>query len=69
MIYVKLKFEKNYMKNNYSLDEILNAINDLHKIKKEKKIDQVKENKNMSQNLDIPKNTLKLIEEAEKSKN
>ena len=57
------------MKNNYSLDEILNAINDLHKIKKEKKIDQVKENKNMSQNLDIPKNTLKLIEEAEKSKN
>ena len=50
------------MKNNYSLDEILNAINDLHKIKKEKKIDQVKENKNMSQNLDIPKNTLKLIE-------
>lgn len=57
------------MKNNYSLDEILNAISDLHKIKKEKKIDQVKENKNMSQNLDIPKNTLQLIEEAEKSKN
>ena len=57
------------MKNNYSLDEILDAISDLHKIKKVKKIDLVKENKNTSQNLEIPKNTLKLIEEAEKSKN
>ncbi len=56
------------MENNYSVEEILNAIDDLQKIKKEKKIISVK---NTSRNdiSSIPKNTLKLIEEAEKNKN
>ncbi len=55
------------MESNYSVEEILSAIDDLQKIKKEKKIISVK---NAPKNDDsiIPKNTLKLIEEAEKNK-
>ena len=55
------------MENNYSVEEILNAIDDLQKIKKEKKIISVK-NTSKTDNSIIPKNTLKLIEEAEKNK-
>ena len=56
------------MENNYSIEEILNAIDDLQKIKKEKKIISVK-NTTKTNNSIIPKDTLKLIEEAEKSNN
>ena len=53
---------------NYSIDEILNAINEINNPNK-KKILKV-EKKNVSlKNLEIPKSTLKIIEEAEKSKN
>ncbi len=56
------------MENNYSVEEILSAIDDLQKIKKEKKITSV-ENTPKTENSIIPKDTLKLIEEAEKNKN
>tara|TARA_B100001559_G_scaffold184499_1_gene154452 strand:- start:129 stop:299 length:171 start_codon:yes stop_codon:yes gene_type:complete len=55
------------MKNNYSVEEILSAIDDLQKIKKEKKMISVK-NTSKTDNSIIPKDTLKLIEEAEKNK-
>ena len=55
------------MKEHYSINEILNAINDLQKIKKEKIFDKIKVVKPVSvKKSDIPTNTLKLIEEAEK---
>ena len=55
------------MENNYSVEEILNAIDDLQKIKKEKKIISAKNTTNTDSSI-IPKDTLKLIEEAEKNK-
>ncbi len=57
------------MEDNYSIDEILLAVDDLQKLKKDKtnKIPNVSYSKSV--NSDIPNNTLKLIEEAEKSKN
>ena len=55
------------MENNYSVEEILSAIDDLQKIKKEKKIISVKNNPETDSSI-IPKVTLKLIEEAEKYK-
>ncbi len=55
------------MENNYSVDEILSAIDDLQKIKREKKIISIK-NSSKTDNSIIPKDTLKLIEEAEKNK-
>ena len=55
------------MENNYSVEEILSAIDDLQKIKKEKKIISVK-NTPKTNISSIPKDTLKLIEEAEKNK-
>ena len=55
------------MENNYSVEEILSAIDDLQKIKKEKKIVSVK-NTPKTDSSSIPKDTLKLIEEAEKNK-
>ncbi len=53
---------------NYSIDEILSAVDDLSKLKKDKndKSSNILDAK--YDNLNIPKNTLKLIEEAEKSK-
>ena len=56
------------MKNNYSVEEILNAVDELQKIKKKEKIISDKKSSKID-NLSIPKNTLKLIEEAEKYKN
>ena len=54
------------MKESYSIDEILNAINDLQNLKKEKKFNLVTTNKNkIIIKSDIPSNTLQLIEEAE----
>ena len=55
------------MDEKYSINEILNAINDLQNIKKEKIFDKIKVVKPVSvKKSDIPSNTLKLIEEAEK---
>jgi|TARA_B100001939_G_scaffold131526_1_gene114210 hypothetical protein len=55
-------------KNNYSVEEILSAINEINDNKnKVSKINEIKSN--YSFNSEIPKNTLKLIEEAEKNNN
>ena len=55
------------MKEQYSIDEILSAIDDLQNLKKGKKIDTTLINKSISKKKsDIPSNTLRLIEEAEK---
>ena len=55
------------MDEKYSINEILNAINDLQDIKKDKIFDKIKVIKPVSvKKSDIPTNTLKLIEEAEK---
>ena len=55
------------MDEKYSINEILNAINDLQDIKKEKIFDKIKVVKPVSvKKSDIPTNTLKLFEEAEK---
>tara|TARA_B100001175_G_scaffold250632_1_gene217829 strand:- start:957 stop:1136 length:180 start_codon:yes stop_codon:yes gene_type:complete len=50
------------MEEKYSINEILIAINDLQDIKKEKIVDKTV----LVKRSDIPSNTLKLIEEAEK---
>ena len=54
---------------NYSIEEILSAVEDLQKIKKIKseKINNAPQNKKSLS--EIPLSTLKLIEEAEKSDN
>ena len=57
------------MEDNYSIDEILSAVNDLQKISKDKNKKISKEPSIKFDNSNIPKNTLRLIEEAEKSKN
>ena len=57
------------MEDNYSIDEILSAVNDLQDLKKNKsnKLSNIPNLK--SDNSNIPSNTLKLIEEAENSNN
>ena len=57
------------MEDNFSIDEILSAVDDLQNLKsnKTKKVSSVSNTK--TNNSDIPKNTLRLIEEAEKSNN
>ena len=56
------------MKEQYSVDEILNAVDELQNLKKEKKIDKIVINKPIpKKKSDIPSDTLKLIEEAEKT--
>ena len=55
------------MKERYSIEEILNAVNDLSNLKKDKFIDTLLTNKDITTKSDIPSNTLKLIEEAEKN--
>ena len=57
------------MKNNYSIEEILSAVDDLQKIKKQKNLLNLNEKNKPIEKTGIPKNTLKLIEEAEKSNN
>ena len=57
------------MKDNYSIDEILSAVKDLQKISKDKNKKILKEPSTQFDNSNIPVNTLRLIEEAEKSKN
>ena len=56
------------MNDNYSIDEILSAVNDLQNINKDKNKKISKEPLIKSDSSNIPKNTLRLIEEAEKSK-
>ncbi len=56
------------MKDNFSIDEILSAVRDLQNFKKEKSNKFSKDSLSKYDNSDIPKNTLRLIEEAEKSK-
>ncbi len=54
------------MKESYSINEILNAMNDLQNLKKEKRFNILsKNNKNIMTKSDIPSSTLQLIEEAE----
>ena len=57
------------MEENYSIDEILSAVDDLQNLKrnKTKKVSSVSNAK--TDDSGIPKNTLRLIEEAEKSNN
>ena len=57
------------MEDNYSIDEILLAVNDLQNINNNKNKKISKEPSNKPETSNIPKNTLRLIEEAEKSKN
>ena len=54
------------MEKKYSIDEILNAVNDLQYIEKSKKNISLKTNQLIQNKSDIPIKTLKLIEEAEK---
>ena len=57
------------MEENYSIDDILSAVDDLQNFKrnKTKKVSSVSNAK--TDDSGIPKNTLRLIEEAEKSNN
>mgnify|MGYP006102887163 FL=1 len=56
------------MEESYSIDEILIAVNDFQNNKKEKKITIQSNTTNIKIKSDIPKDTLRLIEEAEKRK-
>ena len=57
------------MENNYSIDEILLAVDEIQKSKKIKKIEVVEREFIKQDNSEIPRSTLSLIEEAEKIKN
>ena len=57
------------MEENYSIDEILSAVDDLRNLKRNKTKKVSNDSKAKTDNTDIPKNTLQLIEEAEKSNN
>ena len=55
----------------YSINDILNAVDDLNKIKKNKENSSIKPEKNNSikDRTNIPVHTLKLIQDAENFKN
>tara|TARA_B100000575_G_C23056854_1_gene608421 strand:- start:567 stop:740 length:174 start_codon:yes stop_codon:yes gene_type:complete len=57
------------MENQYSIEEILSAVEDLQKMKKVKNDKNIKQPQAIINESEIPKNTLKLIEEAEKYNN
>ena len=57
------------MENSYSIDEILSAVDDLQNLKRNKTKKVSNDSNAKTDNSDIPKTTLKLIEEAEKSNN
>ena len=57
------------MKTNYSIEEILIAVDEIHNTKEKKIKEQSLNQSKKIENIDIPKNTLRLIEEAEKFKN
>jgi hypothetical protein len=53
------------MEENFSIDEILSAVDEIQKKKKKEKIENIR-NDSVKKNFSaVPKNTLKLIEEAE----
>ena len=55
------------MKENYSINEILNAVDELQNLTKKKNPDLTPIRKNVKIKSDIPSNTLQLIEDAEKT--
>jgi hypothetical protein len=57
------------MKYNYSIDEILSAVDEIQSKKKERKNEAIKHTPFQKDYSAVPKNTLKLIEEAEEIKN
>ena len=57
------------MEDNYSIDEILSAVDDLQNFKRNKTKKVSNDSNAQTEDSGIPKNTLKLIEEAEKSNN
>ena len=57
------------MEQNYTISEILSAVEELQNLKKNKKDKKIKNEFNQKDNLSIPKSTIKLIEEAEQNKN
>ena len=57
------------MEKNYTIEEILIAVNDLQNSKKDKKLKSNPVETDKQNSTDIPKNTLSLIEEAEKIDN
>tara|TARA_X000001036_G_C20217154_1_gene618248 strand:- start:393 stop:566 length:174 start_codon:yes stop_codon:yes gene_type:complete len=57
------------MEEKYSIDEILLAVTEIQNKKKEKEIESNKRRTVHKEFSEVPKNTLKLIEEAEKIKN
>jgi hypothetical protein len=57
------------MEYNYSIDEILSAVDEIRNKKKEKKPEIIKNDFIKKDYSIIPKDTLRLIEEAEKIKN
>ena len=57
------------MEDNSSIDEILLAVNEIKNKKKEKNLEVKEFQPIKNNNSSIPRNTLKLIEEAEKIKN
>tara|TARA_Y100001970_G_scaffold30940_1_gene38418 strand:+ start:2157 stop:2327 length:171 start_codon:yes stop_codon:yes gene_type:complete len=56
------------MDQKYTIEEILSAVNEFQEVDDGKILKKSKDNK-IIDNIDIPSNTLKLIEEAEKAKN
>tara|TARA_B100000963_G_C22626431_1_gene672608 strand:- start:2890 stop:3063 length:174 start_codon:yes stop_codon:yes gene_type:complete len=56
------------MEEHYTINEILSAARDLRNSKKENKFDRIEIKRSQQiKDTDIPTNTLKLIEEAEKN--
>ena len=53
------------MEETYNIDEILSAVDELSNLKSRKKNISSEKNSNENTSANIPKNTLKLIEEAE----
>ena len=57
------------MEKNYSIDEILLAVDEIQNKKKKEKTEIIKRGTIQNDFSAVPKNTLKLIEEAEKINN
>ena len=53
------------MEESFSIDEILSAVDEIQNKKKKRKIETIKNNPIQKDFSAVPKNTLKLIEEAE----
>ena len=54
------------MEKNYSINEILSAVDEIQNMKKEKKSEIIKTNYFNKDYSSVPNNTIRLIEEAEK---